>query len=65
MSNETSDDDGATENGQPEPACVEPALDEELRELSEHVRRVQLETEARILTRWKKRGLFGLTTSTG
>ena len=39
--------------------------DEELRAISEHVRRVQLDTEARILARWRRRGLFGLTTSTG
>ena len=72
MSNETSNDDnGATESGKPRPASPddrtheERVLDEEVRELSEHVRRVQLESEARILARWKKRGLFGFTTSTG
>ena len=72
MSNETSNDDNeATENGKPRPAsaddrsCEQRVLNEEVRELSEHVRRVQLESEARIQAMWKKRGLFGLTTSTG
>ncbi len=72
MSNETpSNDDRAADKGAPESdlpevrACEERKRDEEVRDISEHVRRVQLETEARILARWKKRGLFGLTTSTG
>lgn len=71
MSNETSKGDDAVENGQTKPAPQKDRaserrkLEEEVRDISEHVRRVQLESEARILARWKKRGLFGLTTSTG
>ena len=69
---ETADGDATAKSGQSntsgadeDRASADRALREEVREFSEHVRRVQLETEARILARWKKRGLFGLTTSTG
>ena len=60
-----------TDLGQQEsPSPDDPTLaglspEEQLRRMSEHIRTVQLESEARIKAMWKKRGLFGLTTSTG
>lgn len=58
-----------TENGKPDHSGVRDLAglsdEEQIRRMSEHIRKTQLETEARILARWKKRGLFGLTTSTG
>ena len=71
MANEIPDDDGLTPNGDPGSAKpgggareeVKPA--EGLPRFPEHVRQAILESEARMLASWKKRGLFGLTTSTG
>ena len=59
------------DNGQPEPYSPEDrslvglSREEEIQRMSERIRTVQLESEARIKAMWKKRGLFGLTTSTG
>jgi len=59
------------DNGQPEPSSAEDrtlvglSREEEIRRMSERIRTVQLESEARIKAMWKKRGLFGFTTSTG
>jgi hypothetical protein len=70
MANEVFDDDAA-EKDQPSPppaggrGSEEHAIEGEPPGFPEHVRRAILESEERILARWEKRGLFGLTTSTG
>jgi hypothetical protein len=66
MCNETGDE-GGERTEQTEPAAPEDranTLEEALPAFPEHLRQAILESEARILAMWKKRGLFGLTTST-
>ena len=72
MSNEAPDDTegkapkGRAGSARPDGgACEEGNSTDELPRFPEHLRQAILESEARILARWKKRGLFGLTTSTG
>jgi hypothetical protein len=71
MSKKPNPDDSTEQDGQPKLEPAEDragegqAPDEELPRFPEDLRRAILESEARVLASWKKRGLFGLTTSTG